>query len=336
MEDQAGQAETVDMEAQRRAVAAATMAPSVHNTQPWRFRLGPDTIDLFVDRERTLHALDPTGRQLVLSCGSALLFLRVALRSSGLDASVELLPDADADHLARVTVRPGSAPTHEERALAGAIDERHMQRTPFEAKEVPSDVVRKLRLAVEEEQGWLQVVRRREDQLALISLLARADEMESHDEAYRAELRAWVRTDATTEGVPTAILPEPGERHTEVVIRDFDPSRAAEEPPGADGPPKRIVDEHPLVVVLGTDSDALEDQVRAGMALGRLLLQGTVEGLSASPLGQVLDWPGPRTLLRQRLSLIGEPQLVLRVGYGDPKDPTRTTGRRPLDEVLLP
>ncbi len=319
----------------RHAVAAATMAPSVHNTQPWAFRLGPDTVDLYADRSRTLHRLDPTGRQLVLSCGAALLFLRVALRAGGFDAEVELRPDdGDADHLARVRVRPGSSPTDDERALAGAIDERHMQRTPFQSREVPADVVRRLRHAVEQEQAWLDVVRRRDDQLALVSLLARADEMESQDEAYRAELRAWVRTDATTEGIPTAILPQPGERHTEVVIRNFDLSQVPA--PDADDPPRPVVDEHPLVVVLGTDTDSPEDQVRAGMALGRLLLQGTVDGLSASPLGQVLDWPGPRTLLRQRLNLVGEPHLVLRVGYGDEKDPNRTTGRRPLEEVLLP
>jgi hypothetical protein len=312
------------------------MAPSVHNTQPWRFRLGTDTVDLYADRQRTLHSLDPTGRQLVLSCGAALLFLRVALRAAGLDSELELGPDHDADHLARVSVRPGLAPTDAELALAAAVDERHMQRTPFQAKELSTDVVRRLRQAVDEEQSWIKVVRRREDQLALVSLLARADEMESRDEAYRAELSAWVRTEATTEGIPTAILPQPGERHTEVVIRDFDLARQPGEPPFTGGPPEHVVDEHPLVVVIGTGTDSLADQMRAGMALGRLLLQGTVDGVSASPLGQVLDWPGPRIMLRQRLNLIGEPQLVLRIGYGDPKDAARTTGRRPLEEVLLP
>jgi hypothetical protein len=166
--------------------------------------------------------------------------------------------------------------------------------------------------------------------------LARADELESTDEAYQAELRAWVRTDATTDGIPTGILPQPGERHTEVVIRDFDPGRSAPEAPEDAAATGAVVDEHPLVVVLGADSDSPADQLRAGMALGRLLLQGTAEGLSASPLGQVLDWPGPRAVLRQRLNLVGEPHLVLRVGYGDAKDPARTSGRRPLEEVLLP
>jgi nitroreductase len=326
----------MDTDALRQAVAAATMAPSVHNTQPWRFRLGSDFVDLYADRARTLQTLDPTGRQLVLSCGAALVFLRVALRAAGLDAEVQLSPDDDPDHLAHVTVHPGSPPSDEERALARAIDERHMQRTPFQPKELPSEVVRRLRHAVEQEQAWLDVVRRRDDQITLMSLLTRADEMESENEAYRSELRAWVRTDATTEGIPTAILPQPGERHTDVVIRDFDPDRAPNQASTSEDPPDRVADEHPAVFVLGTDTDTIEDQVRAGMALGHLLLQGTVDGLSASPLGQVLDWPGPRTLLRQRLNLIGEPQLVLRIGYGDAKDPNRTTGRRPLEEVLLP
>jgi hypothetical protein len=328
----ADQTGTFDIETLRQAVATATKAPSVHNTQPWRFRLGSSSIDLYGDRTRTLNVLDRTGRQLVLSCGAALLFLRVALRAAGLDAEVALLPDDDPDHLATVAVRPGTPPTAEESALAAAVDVRHMQRSPFEARDLPADVVRELRRAAEHEQAWLHVIHRREDQLALISLLSRADEMETDDAAYREELQAWIRTDASTDGIPAQILPGRGERHTEVVIRDFDPSRPADD----DEPPQQIVDEHPALVVLGTDGDSSRAHLLAGMALGRVLLRAAVDGVSASPLGQVLDWPGPRAMLRQRLNLIGEPQLVLRMGYGTAKDPSRTSGRRPLDEILLP
>ena len=157
--------------------------------------------------------------------------------------------------------------------------------------------------------------------------------MEHEDPAYREELRAWVRTDSSTDGVPTAALPAQGERHTEVVIRDFDGVAA----PASDAaPPEHIVDEHPAMVVLGTAGDSPRDHLLAGMALGRVLLQGAAEGLGASPLGQVLDWPGPRVLLRQQLNLVGEPQLVLRMGYAAGPDAAVTSARRPVEEVLIP
>jgi nitroreductase len=54
------------------AAATAGHAPSVHNTQPWRWRVHPDRLDLLAARERQLAAIDPRSRLLVLSCGAAL------------------------------------------------------------------------------------------------------------------------------------------------------------------------------------------------------------------------------------------------------------------------
>jgi hypothetical protein len=56
----------------RKAVERASLAPSVHNTQPWRFVVRPTVLELHADSDRQLRALDPTGRQLVISCGCAL------------------------------------------------------------------------------------------------------------------------------------------------------------------------------------------------------------------------------------------------------------------------
>jgi len=223
----------VDEQYLRRALEAATHAPSIHNTQPWRFRLsgGGDhgTVELYADRERSLYVLDPTGRQMLMSCGAALLFLKVALRADGFDADVDLLPDADRDHLGSVAVRRGAPPSPEESALAAAIFQRHTQRAPFDPREVAAELIDELREAAEAEGAWVSVLHRRDDQLALITVLARADHEEAMDAAYRDELRAWVRTDPSPDGIPVAVLPGHGERHTEVTIRDFNPDRVAEE-----------------------------------------------------------------------------------------------------------
>jgi len=129
------------------------------------------------------------------------------------------------------------------------------------------------------------------------------------------------------------VLPAGGERHSEVTVRDFDPGRVAAAPQQQAGAPP--VDEHPALVILGTVGDGPAEHLLAGMALGRLLLQATTAGLAASSLGQVVDRPGPRAWLRRELSLVGDPQMVLRLGYpGASAD--AATGRRPLEEVLLP
>ena len=89
----------------------ATLAPSVYNTQPWRFRTDGYVIDLFADRDRQLHYLDAPGTACSgCRCGAALHHLRLAIRGLGRDVEVRLLPDPDEpDHLARVI--PGRQPT---------------------------------------------------------------------------------------------------------------------------------------------------------------------------------------------------------------------------------
>jgi hypothetical protein len=72
-------------------VAAATRAPSIHNTQPWRFVAGPDRLDVYLDTERALPVLDPTGRQQIISCGSAVEFAVVALTAAGYNGEVDLM-----------------------------------------------------------------------------------------------------------------------------------------------------------------------------------------------------------------------------------------------------
>src|SRR3978361_204080 len=77
----------------RRAAVRATRAPSVHNTQPWRFHTSLGDWQRFPPASRQLQALDPTGRQLVISCGCALMNARLSIAAQGLAADVERFPE---------------------------------------------------------------------------------------------------------------------------------------------------------------------------------------------------------------------------------------------------
>jgi nitroreductase len=91
-----------DEEMLRALLPYATRAPSSHNTQPWRFRMAGDAIELRADPARGLQAIDPAGRELVISCGTALYQLRAAARFHGFAPEVEVFPDpADENLLAR-------------------------------------------------------------------------------------------------------------------------------------------------------------------------------------------------------------------------------------------
>ncbi len=139
-------------EALRTAVAWAILAPSGHNTQPWRFRIAEHTGDLRADRARALRVADPQDRELTISCGAALFHLRLALRSTGITPMVDLLPDErDPDLLARVRAGAPASPPAEEDALFAAIPRRRTNRHRYEPRPVPGEVATGMQDAVSAE-----------------------------------------------------------------------------------------------------------------------------------------------------------------------------------------
>ena len=322
-------------------VAAATRAPSIHNTQPWRFVASPDTLRVFFDPDRRLPVLDPSTRQQVISCGVAIEFAVVALAAAGWDVNVELTPDeANPDHLATLQVTGHRKTTDQDRELAAAIGRRHTVRAPFESRVVPAGLVDAWQAEAGSYRTWLKPITESEEEVATVFLISRAEEIEQSEPAYVAELESWLRTDpAAVDGVPVEAVPsdDPHGRPSNWMIRDFVVGSRQQQqrflPAGdPDAPPPPV--ERPAVLLLGTDSDNRFAWLLSGRALGRLLLQATVVGIAASPLTQALDWPDTRQRLRSRLSLVGHPQMLLRIGYPSTPDAGTPSGRRPVEDVL--
>lgn len=124
------------------AIERALRAPSVHNTQPWLWRIGPGTVELHADWTRHLPPTDPDRRDVLLSCGAALHHLQVALAARGMAAQVNRLPDPeDLAHLATVAVRPGTADARDA-ALSPAIERRRTDRRRMSHRVVPSNHIK--------------------------------------------------------------------------------------------------------------------------------------------------------------------------------------------------
>jgi nitroreductase len=315
----------------RAVVQLATLAPSVHNSQPWRWRWDGEVLELREDRSRALAVLDPSGRELVLSCGAALLGARLCLAELGWAAQVALLPDGDGgDVLARIRPTGRQEPTPDEHELALAAPRRVTDRDPYDRRALPPELLTALREAAEAEGAWLRVVGRDGDEVELEVLLAHADSAQRSDPAYLQELETW-RTETGEVGVPTRALPTvpSSVRGDSLSLRDFD----AGHPPAGDRSPSSAdrSPEHPTVVVLGTQDDGRRDWLQAGQALMRVLLRATVDGVAAQPITSVLEVPPLRARLRSALGLVGHPQMVLRAGYGTAGPATH---RLPVDEVL--
>lgn len=315
----------------RAVVELASLAPSVHNTQPWRFTWDGRVLSVYDDAARALLVLDPTGRERVLSCGCALQHARLALTDLGHDVRVDLLPDPADEHLlAQLTVEGEVVPDELDRRLAAAVPRRVTDRDPFDDRPVPAEAREAMRAAAEAEGAWLRFVGEdgQDDAVELQVLLSHADDSQRRDVAYLEELAAW-RREQEAEGITSRALPTvPAERRgSSWVPRDFD-ARSGQASGGGGEPP---VPEHPSVFVLGTRGDDREDWLVAGQALARVLLQATADGLAAQPLTQVLEVPVLRGRMRHALGVLGHPQMLLRVGYGSAEP---TSSRRPAEQIL--
>lgn len=317
-------------EAARQFEAAARMsllAPSVFNTQPWRWRIVGDVMELHAELDRRLRSIDPDGRLLLLSCGAALGHARTALAAAGRATTVDRLPYPEhPDLLARIHLGAPIPADPEAQMMAGAITRRRTDRRAFGRQEVPDAIITRLRRFVESEGAYLHLVR--PDQLPALAVATdRAAGVETDDPAYRAELEQWSGRPAWTgDGVPpsTAVAQSP----RRVPVRDFSPVAH----PGltaGDGD-----DQGASYVVLFGPSDEPVDVLRGGEALSALLLKATAAGLVTAPLSDAVEVTWTRQLMRELLAGTGEPYVTVRLGYPQQTEPLPPVPRRDPAEVI--
>ncbi|SER00688.1 Nitroreductase family protein [Lentzea xinjiangensis] len=306
-------------------LTAASLAPSVHNAQPWRFRVRHDRIELHADPDRRLAATDPEDRELRLSCGAALFNLRLALQSAGVRPLVSMLPGRDAPGALAVVRHGGRLKIDDEqRGLLAAVSRRHTNRRPFLEAAVDPRQRHALVRAAELERSWLHVVTTPVDRAQLKRFVRQAHEIQLADEGVQAELAAFTgHRPGATDGVPLTSAGVRPEMQDEWAFRDF---HGPERRPGKD------YESDPLVVVLCSFYDGPLGELQAGQALQRVLLTATTRGLSASFLSQPVEVRRVREDLRRALGGMLVPQTVLRLGFSTPVPPTP---RRPVSELLI-
>ncbi len=312
----------------RDAARTALAAPSVFNTQPWRWEAGPDRLCLYADRRRLLPIADPAGRLLTVSCGAALHHARTALAAAGHDVEVRLMPDqADPDLLAALRITGPHRPALAELQLRAAIKRRHTDRRPFTSEPVADAVCWALIVAGEREHAHVHLVD--VDQIAVLAMAAvRAGALQLSDADYRAELADWThRPPWSGEGVSTETTVRAVPRR--VPVRDYAPFGGQTMHAGRD------TDAGARYLVVFTDEDTPVAWLHAGQALSAVLLTAAVHGLGSAPISDVTEVADTRDELRRLLPGLGEPQVCIRIGHAQPGEPALTT-RRPAEESIKP
>lgn len=307
-------------------IRLAGMAPSLHNTQPWRFHITPDRIELHYDPRARLRVADPEDRELFLGCGASLLNLRLALIREGIRPQVTEPRLSGPTALAEVRAGGKASPSPEETELCEAIPRRRSNRKPYLSTPVPTRHRHALIAAARAEGCWLHVVSRA--QLGrLEGLVHRAHRAQIADPRFKAELAQWTgRTADTGEGVPAQSAGPQREPQDQWVLRDFSGGAAEKRAPGQE------FESDPLLVALCTNGTERSSALEAGQALQRLLLTATIKGLSASLISQVVEVPETRDELQELLGEGLRPHALIRLGYGQE---TPATPRREPASLLV-
>jgi len=314
----------------RGAVTCAVLAPSSHNTQPWRFVRRGEVLELWLDRTRHLDVVDPLRRQLVISCGCALYNARVAVRAEGHSDKVALFPRADQpDLLAELRLGLPREATNDDRDLLAAIPRRHTNRREFLDRPVAAETAVALaRAARAERTRMVRLSPQRKHELA--ELVAECDRRRFAEPAYRAQVGEWL--------VPAGRLRKDGIPFAEKEYGNaewFGMKRTLANP----GLGEQVatleadrIESAPLVVVMSTEADEDIDWVDCGQALQAVLLRATQLGLAAAFVDQLLEYEDLHAQVKAMTATDLMPQMALRIGYAPPLE--RVAPRRDLADVF--
>jgi len=315
-----------DDETVRSALMLAVRAPSLHNSQPWQWRLGAQSLHLYANPDLLLPRTDPEARDLILSCGTTLNHCQVAFAALGWQAKVHRFPNAaDPNHLASLELHHYPA-TEVDVSLAAAIPRRRTDRRIYSSWPVPQRDIAVMGART----ARAGVMLRRVDALAnLKHQVADAAWRHNNDPEYLAELSTWSGRYGSTAGVPARSTPDP-DPAAAIPARSF--AGAVLTQP-ADASPS---EDNAAVVALGTVADDEVSQLRAGEATSLVLLTATAAGLASCPITEPLEIPDIRAAVGADVfGLEGYPQMLLRIGWAPVNaDPLPATPRRPLGEVV--
>lgn len=319
----------VDAEVVRAAVRLACRAPSVHNSQPWRWVTDNAGLNLFVDPKRWVHATDRSGREALLSCGAVLDHFRVAMQAAGWTINVDRFPNPNnLDHLAAIDFTPLSFVTDAHRARADAMQRRRTDRLPFAA---PTDwelFEPMVRSTFNDNDAHLDVVP--DDVRPKLADAARLSEsLRLYDSSYHSELDWWTAPFEATEGIPYSSLVSATESDRVDVARSFPAGGDSQRRPG-------ITADRSTILVLSTDDNTRGDAVRCGEVLSTVLLECTMAGMATCTLTNVTESPAGRDVIAGLIGRTSFPQLLIRVGLAPLAEREHpVTPRRPLRDVFV-
>jgi nitroreductase len=301
------------------------LAPSTHNTQPWKFAISREGIEIYGDYARRMPVVDPGNREMLMSIGAAVFNLRVAAAHFGVQCRIDYNLSGDSERpLAFARLEPAFSRTEEDSgfdSLFPFLTMRHTTRAPFLLTRIPASILERLAGIGVRGRASLRLSTDGALNSQIAELVAEAERMQLADQEFRKDLAGWIRTEGSEheDGITASAL-------APYITRTMDLSkmRAAQDK-------NLCIDAPALAVILGEDS--VPHWLDAGEMLEHLLLAVVREGMHFSYFNLPIHVPDFRARIRGLLGSSTWPQLLLRIGYCLAMPPR--TPRRSLEDVII-
>ncbi|MFB1064689.1 nitroreductase [Natrinema sp. H-ect4] len=299
----------------------AILAPSSHNSQPWRFAVRDGRIRIFADDARWLEVADHDKRELQISLGCAIENLCIAAEHFGFGYRIEYNDAGDGAPIATVTLHSDGTPSNiRPPGLFDQLTERYTSHDLFEERSLPQSTRDILRQCVVEDDVSLHLIEDSDQKRSIGELQAAADLRQMDDREYRKELGYWLGIGAL--GQPWLMA-----RISQAVVTAFDLGDRESRNNS------KLIRNAPVLGLLVTETDDPAARIKAGQVYERLALAASANSVATHPMSQILERPEKRDELGA-LAETGDdvPQHLFRLGYTD--EPTDHTPRWPLETVL--
>lgn len=304
----------------------AILAPSSHNSQPWKFSVGDNEIRIFADKTRWLKVADADQRELHISVGCALENLLIAAEHFGYAHQVGYFPEGGDSLLAVVKLIPQEKTERpRDPVLFEEILSRHTNHSIYETRPISESEMARLHACCDEEGFWFfptsEAPNEAELRRQVDDLITRGDAIQLTDRTYRAELGFWIG-----QGVFGASWLMAKVSQLAVTYLDISKGQAKKD--------SELLMSAPVLAALGSATDNWTSQVKVGQIFERIALTASHLGIAAHPMSQILEVPDLKAELSKLLPKEKvSPQHTFRLGYAESEK--EHTPRRPLEEVLL-
>lgn len=299
----------------------AILAPSSHNSQPWRFAVRDGRVEVRPDEDRWLDVADPDKREFYISLGCAVENLCIAADHFGFDYRLDYRAEMDDGLVPVLTLNwDDETPSSRDSELFEAITDRYTSHQRFDDEPIASRIRERIRRCSDQTDVTVHLVEENEQKREIAELQASADETQMDDPQYRKELAEWVGNGALGHSWLMA-------RVGQAAITYFDLGQREGQKNST------LVANAPILGVLATPADEPTAWIEVGRVFERIALVATVEGLAVHPMSQILERPDTRTRLTELMGLTDAvPQHLFRMGSAG--EAPRHTPRWPVERVL--